>query len=73
MLFLLLSMIFCTTILHASIATTNIFSEQNFSTTAAVAISVTVVIVLLAVITISGIVFYFCFNKKKVRGINMTR
>ena len=47
--------------------------EQNFSVGAAIAISVTVVIVLLAVMIISGILLYFCFKKKKVKDIDMTQ
>ena len=42
-------------------------AEQNFSISSAIAISATVVIVLLAVMIIPGILIYFCFKKKKVK------
>ena len=46
-------------------------SQQSFSSISAVAVSATVVIVMLA--AISGIMLYFCFKKRKVKDGDMTR
>ena len=46
-------------------------SEQSFSSISAVAVSTTVVIVMLT--AISGIMLYFCFKKRKVKDADRTQ